>query len=250
MQTTIVIPCHNEAERLDVASVRQLLSYDQRVLLVDDGSTDGTWPVIEGLLEDDRISALRLPENVGKGEAIRRGMSHAIVDGAELVGYLDADFATPASEMLRLVSALREDAECTVLLGSRWLHLGARISRTPLRHYVGRVFATVASLALKMPVYDTQCGAKVFRVTPDLKVALSAPFSSRWAFDVELLGRLRWGNGGGLGYPLSSFQELSLREWTDVRGSSLNIPAAIQMGFDVVRLWWHFRPRRKRRTAV
>ena len=107
MRTTVVIPCHNEAERLDTASVEQLCIGDQQVLLVDDGSTDATWHIIESLSEHPAVSTLQLPANLGKGEAVRRGMSHAIVGGAELVAYLDADFATPASEMQRLIDAIR-----------------------------------------------------------------------------------------------------------------------------------------------
>ena len=155
MRTTVVIPCHNEAERLDPANVEQLCLGDQQVLLVDDGSTDATWRLIESPSEHSAVSTLQLPTNLGKGEAVRWGMSHAIVGGAELVAYLNADFATPAAEMQRLIDALRDAPELIVLLGSRWLHLGAEITRTPVRHYVGRVFATIFSLSLKMPVYDT-----------------------------------------------------------------------------------------------
>ena len=67
------------------------------------------------------------------------------------------------------------------------------------RHYVGRLFATASSLILDMTVYDTQCGAKVLRAGPALRAALATPFHSRWAFDVELLGRLHNGVGGADG---------------------------------------------------
>src|SRR5262249_44417648 len=68
--------------------------------------------------------------------------------------------------------------------------LGTDIQRTAARHYLGRVFASLASLTLAARVYDTQCGAKMFRRTLALAAALEVPFLSRWIFDVELLGRL------------------------------------------------------------
>src|ERR1041384_6274866 len=80
--------------------------------------------------------------------------------------------------------------------GLRWW-LGRR--GPPRRHYLGRIFATAVSLALHSPVYDTQCGAKLFRPGAPLRDALSAPFRSRWIFDVELLARLDRRIPGGLG---------------------------------------------------
>ena len=93
--------------------------------------------------------------------------------------------------MARLVDTLADDEHLQVVIGSRVGLLGHDIDRSLRRHYLGRIFATVSSAVLDLPVYDTQCGAKAFRVTPALRAALADPFTSRWAFDVELLGRLR-----------------------------------------------------------
>src|SRR5437762_2862299 len=67
--------------------------------------------------------------------------------------------------------------------------LGRNIQRSLIRHYCGRVFATVASLALGVDVYDTQCGAKIFRATPEMRQIFATPFRSQWIFDVEILSR-------------------------------------------------------------
>jgi dolichyl-phosphate beta-glucosyltransferase len=83
------------------------------------------------------------------------------------------------------------------------------------------VFATFASIFLRIPVYDTQCGAKVFRATPALREALATPFRSSWVFDVELLGRLLRGSPTVGPVPLAEFEEMPLREWRDVGGSRL-----------------------------
>ena len=85
-----------------------------------------------------------------------------------------------------------------------------------VRHYLGRVFATASSIVLGLDVYDTQCGAKVFRAGPSLAAAVAEPFASRWVFDVELLSRLHRGSGGVTGLPASAFLEVPLNEWHDV----------------------------------
>ncbi len=244
MTTTIVIPCFNEDDRLIVSSVGTLLEDEGvRLVLVNDGSTDSTWARLNSLLQSypSRIELLNLLDNVGKGEAVRRGMRTAIANQSLEVGYLDADFATPASEMLRLISVLRAMPASKVVMGARWLHLGARIKRSTIRHYAGRIFATLASNVLRMPIYDTQCGAKVFRVTDRLTRALETPFVSRWIFDVELIARLIQSADGATNadkpYENEDFLEIPLDQWTDVRGSKLRLIDALRAGFEVIALW-------------
>jgi len=233
----IVIPCYNEAGRLEDADITALLSAPSvNVVLVDDGSTDTTLARCETFKSNhgNRVEILSMPENVGKAEAVRRGMKHAVSLGADITGYTDADFATRPAEMLRLVREIETDEATQVLLGSRWLHMGANIQRSAFRHYTGRVFATFASLILRMPVYDTQCGAKLFRVTETLTAAIADPFLSRWAFDVELIGRLREGVHDAPGYELSAFVEMPLSTWIDVRGSKIGVFAMIGATMDLL----------------
>jgi dolichyl-phosphate beta-glucosyltransferase len=235
----VVIPCYNEEARLSEPQVRRLAS-DPRghVLLVDDGSRDGTAALIEGIAArapEGRVVALVLPENRGKAEAVRVGMLQALTDGAGVVGYADADFATPPEELLRLLDEL-ERSGARVALGARIARLGAHIERKASRHYLGRVFATGASVILGLAVYDTQCGAKLFRDTPALRLALSQPFSSRWSFDVELLGRLGAGGPGVAGVRPEQMIEVPLRTWVDVSGSKLSPQGAVKAGLDLLAL--------------
>lgn len=237
----IVVPCYNEARRLDATALGELAEVARaRVIAVDDGSTDGTAVLLAAAARNhDRVTVLTVAVNGGKAEAVRAGLRAAIDEGAAIVGYFDADLATPVAEMARIVDRLATCDQLDVVLGSRVGLLGHRVVRKLWRHYLGRLFATASSAVLGLPVYDTQCGAKVFRVTPALSSALAAPFVSRWAFDVELLGRLRHA-----GTPVAALEEMPLRAWRDVGGSALGPRAAVGAGIDLVRLGWRWRRQR------
>lgn len=240
---TVVVPCYNEAARLVPEQLDELATAaDARVLAVDDGSTDDTGALLAQLAARDtgRVDVLALAANVGKGEAVRHGLRAAIATGADLVAYCDADFAAPPGEVARVVDTLRAAESAEVVLGSRVALLGSDIERSALRHYAGRLFATAGSLVLGVPVYDTQCGAKAFRVTDDLRRALAAPFASRWAFDVELLGRLL----GEVGGRTERFVELPLGCWRESGGSKLTAGAGLRAFVDLVRIRRALRVRR------
>lgn len=247
----VVVPCFNEAARLDDEALLGMLEQEGlELLLVDDGSTDDTRARLQALAAraPGRISVLALEGNRGKGEAVRRGLEQALLDGALRVAYLDADLSTPPAELVRMLQVLEERPDLDVVLGSRVRLLGRRIERHPLRHYLGRGFATAASLTLGLPVYDTQCGAKAFRRTPALLAALRTPFSTRWIFDVELLLRLLQGDEGTPGLGERAFLELPLKEWRDVRGSKLGPGAMVRAGVDLGRMALMARAKRRRRA--
>ena len=236
---TIVVPCFNEAARLDPGKLDALATAaEARVLTVDDGSTDDTAAHLDKLVGRDpaRYELLALGANHGKGEAVRRGLLAAVDAGSELVAYCDADFATPPAEVARLVATLRAHHDAGVVLGSRVALMGSDIHRSALRHYTGRLFATAGSLVLGVPVYDTQCGAKAFRVTGALRSALADPFVSRWAFDVELLGRLLRHRDAPPPDGAGRFVELPLHEWREPGGSKLTARAGLRAAVDLVRI--------------
>jgi glycosyltransferase involved in cell wall biosynthesis len=232
----VVVPCFNEVHRLNAQAFLNLARSGKiRLLFVDDGSSDGTGPALEELRRlADGIAVLHLPQNMGKAEAVRRGLQRAIDSDANIVGYFDADLSTPGSELIRMTGILAERPDLFAVFGSRVAKLGSHIRRSPLRHYSGRVFATFASIALGVPVYDTQCGAKVFRVNDTLIAALRLPFPSAWSFDVVLCQRLFDGAGDLPGLPVSSFLEMPLEEWTDFGGSKMSISGAIRALWDVL----------------
>jgi dolichyl-phosphate beta-glucosyltransferase len=226
----LVVPCYNEAARLDDAALLSLVDGElpaMRLLLVDDGSGDETGARLAALAHraPGRIETLVLDRNRGKAEAVRQGMLAALARDATIVGYFDADLSTPVAELRRLLAMIEGRPDVGVVMGARISLLGNDIRRSHTRHYLGRVFATLASLILRARVYDTQCGAKLFRRSAALEAALREPFRSRWSFDVELLGRLLTGDATTPGLPVGQVLEVPLRSWRDVPGSKLRVSA-------------------------
>ncbi len=196
-ENTLVLRCfNNQQQNAATLAASLFVRTGLGVVLVDDGTGDAS--VVDGLRADasDRVHVLRVPTDVPNGEALRQGMLWALAHGARHVGFADSEFATPPNEIMRLLDAL-EHQKLAVVLGSRIARVGAHIQHGTVRHGMARVFAALASIALRVTVYDTQCDAKWFRVNPALDAALAEPFTTGWAFDVELLGRLmgRWGAG-------------------------------------------------------
>ena len=162
----ITVPCYNEAARLKCDAFVEFVREHREVMFifVDDGSTDETAQLLKSMSQSEaaNIRFITLKTNCGKAEAVRQGTLSAIAAGARYVGYWDADLATPLNPILEFVGELKNKSDLLLVMGARVQLLGRTILRKRYRHYLGRVFATVASVVLRMPVYDTQCGAKMF----------------------------------------------------------------------------------------
>jgi dolichyl-phosphate beta-glucosyltransferase len=243
--TIIVVPCYNEALRLDTASFAAAAREDASLsfLFVDDGSRDETRSILNRLRDERpaQFGVLALDRNGGKAEAVRLGMQSAFDRSVRLVGYFDADLATPLSELAPMRALFNDRADLLVALGSRVGMLGRDVVRSHHRHYLGRVFASMASLLLDLTVYDTQCGAKLFRKTPEVQSIFAERFSVSWTFDVELLARLAALARDGVIPPMArSACEYPLRRWRDVKGSKLTPGAALKAGAELATLWHRY----------
>jgi hypothetical protein len=184
------------------------------------------------------VSGLALPKNIGKAEAVRAGMNEAFEREPSFVGYWDADLATPLAAVFDFRSLLLRKAELLIVMGARVVLLGRDIDRKPLRHYLGRMAATVTSLVLGLRVYDTQCGAKLFRVTPMVRELFGEAFLSRWIFDVEILARLvSKGSDRGIDAAATVY-EMPLTRWQDVAGSKITFRDYWRAAKDLVRVYW------------
>ena len=243
--TSIVIPCYNEARRLPVSQLQSFAkgSSDLRFLLVNDGSTDDTLGVIRRLAEEDEghFSVVDLQPNQGKAEAVRRGILGALEGDARYVGFWDADLATPLQAIPAFIDLLDRRPQLEMIFGSRVQLLGRSVERSRLRHYLGRVFATAASLTLGLGLYDTQCGAKLFRASPELQELFAEPFITRWIFDVEILARLiRARRGRELPQPKDVIYELPLDSWHDVAGSKVRVSDFPKAVLEILKIQRHY----------
>lgn len=237
--TILVIPCYNEAARLDERAFLNFVDGAEGIdlLCVDDGSTDETGTILERLeaQRPGRIAALTLPRNMGKAEAVRRGFLAAFDRHPTHVGFWDADLATPLEDAIQFRAFLDSRPDLEAVFGSRVNLLGRHVRRGLLRHYVGRVFATLAVLALGIPIYDTQCGAKLFRASDRLRSVFEKPFGTRWVFDVEIIARMAqvW-DGRGVPHVRDMIFEMPLMVWRDVKGSKIRMTDFFRVGMDLM----------------
>ena len=211
----LVIPCYNEAKRLDFEKLKMIKS-NCYFLFVNDSSKDNTLELIKGNMADN-MYVLNLTKNVGKGEAVRRGMLYLktlpIFQEIEWVGYWDADLSTPLDELNNFFSYAKTfPIKVDSIWGSRIFKLGCNIKRSFMRHLLGRLFSTIIRIFLKVKSYDSQCGAKLIRKEL-LDISFLEPFISRWIFDVEILLRLERYN----------IIECPVRNWTCMPGGKLRI---------------------------
>lgn len=242
----LVVPVYNEASRFDPAPwLAYLASHpDSALWFVDDGSSDATGAVIEAVRarSPGQVTVHRLPDNRGKAEAVRAGMTGALAATSRYAGFIDADLAAPLSEVSLLCAELDARPALTAAWGSRVKLLGREIVRSERRHYLGRVFATCASFALSLPVYDSQCGLKLFRNTADVCAAFAVPFRSRWIFDVELLARLAASAGAEVA---SRIREVPLQCWQERGASRLGLLDWLRAPLDLMRIRRSYAGRRR-----
>lgn len=237
-KTCIIVPCFNESERLNSSAFFKFIN-DNRIffdlLFVNDGSTDNTNAVLTALVlkQPENIGLLYLEKNSGKAEAIRQGALKALEQKKyKAIIYFDADLATPLNELNLLYNLFEKNNGLKIILCSRMKRLGSNVQRSVKRHFFGRVFSTFASLILKMPVYDSQCGAKLVCID-EVEYLFKDVFITKWLFDVELLARLR------NKYPESVLKlayEHPISEWKDVSGSKLKLKHMFKVPFELIKI--------------
>jgi dolichyl-phosphate beta-glucosyltransferase len=215
-ELSIVIPAYNESRRLNrfLDSVRYYLAMKDaprtEVIVVDDGSLDGTGDLVDNLsITWPLVRCLRHERNRGKGAAVRTGLLAA---KGRLLLFADADGSTPLEEERRLRDAISAGADLAA--GSRLVNgAGVRRRRAWWRQLPARVFVSLVHRYLDLPVRDTQCGFKLLRqdtVLPFVRECVT----DGYLFDVELLARI---DRAGL-----RIAEVAV-SWQDVPGSKVRL---------------------------
>lgn len=231
-KTCLIVPCYNEEKRLKSKIFISFLEENPNIhfLFVNDGSSDKTVEILEKIKEKSaQVDLISLRQNSGKGEAVRQGLLQAAKNQFDLVGFIDADLSSPLEEIPRLVSFFNN--EILFVSGSRIKKVGATINRKLHRHILGRIFATIVGFTLKLNIYDTQCGLKIFK-TFLINPIFSEPFSSKWIFDVEIFYRFsKIIHNKNLN---EKAVEVPLNKWEDVSGSKLKVFDFIKVPFELL----------------
>jgi dolichyl-phosphate beta-glucosyltransferase len=229
----IIIPCYNEEQRLPVSEYEAFLSKDSKTIIcfVNDGSKDNTHDVLLKLKQKFKknVAVVSYKNNVGKAEAVRKGMLYCNEKFShDAIAYLDADLATSLEECVELSSYL--DSNISFVFGSRIMKIGSVIIRNQYRFLIGRLIATFISKILKLKVYDTQCGCKIFDKALS-ETIFKDPFISKWLFDVEIFQRIILIYGRQ--QVLNKMIEIPLKRWIDKDGSKVKISYFFKMLMDL-----------------
>lgn len=214
-ELTIIIPARNEVDRIGPTLESYLAHFDPEateILVVINNSDDGTLELVHGHEEKHaNLRHLNFPGAIGKGGAVHEGFAAA---RGLLVGFVDADGATPPEAFAELVQTLRDQADVDGVIASRWLGASKILTPQPLaRRIASRLFNLAVRALFRLPFRDTQCGAKLFRATA-LRPLLPKLGNTGWLFDIELLFLLR-----AAGHRLVELPTT----WQDVEGSRFSM---------------------------
>ncbi len=229
MKLNIIIPAYNEEKRIE----KNLESYSQffldkmkndfEILIILNGCRDKTREIVEKFSNKRRyIKFKEFKKAIGKGGAIIEGFKIA---DSDLIGYVDADGSTSPKTFYDLVENINSHDG---IIASRWIKGAIIKKKQPItRRISSRGFNLLVKLFFGLKIRDTQCGAKLFKgkaikkITPELGI-------TRWAFDIDLLYRMKRNGFDVVEIPT---------EWEDIEGSRLNLKKTIlEMFVSIIRL--------------
>ncbi|HAW01735.1 MAG TPA: hypothetical protein DCX10_08360, partial [Verrucomicrobiales bacterium] len=238
---TLLIPAYNEEERI-AGTLKEYAEYfrsqfsgDIKILVILNGCQDATLEVVRSCAKQySEIEALEFKAPIGKGGALIEGLK--LAPQTDIIGYTDADGATPPEAMLTL---LRKCYENDGVIGSRWLpDSKLHQAQTITRRFVSRVFHRIVQCLFRLGFKDTQCPAKVFKKEPIIKIHDGLMIADL-AFDVNLLYLLK----------REGFEVIEVgTDWTDKLGSKVTqtlFRSSLTMLFSVVRLRLIYSPLRR-----
>lgn len=236
---SIVIPAYNESARLGRTLDRVLnfigqQEWDAEVVVVDDGSSDGTAEIVRAYAQKYEIVRLvQNPGNRGKGYSVRRGKGYSVRNGVlnargAIVLFTDADLSSPIEEAPKLIEAL--DAGADIAIGSRWVRSELQTQRQSVaRQVMGRVFNMLLRVLLRLDFKDTQCGFKAFRRSA-AKALFPLQKIEGWGFDPEILFL-----AGRMGFKVAEVPVV----WAHDEGTRINpVSDGSKMVLEMMRIRW------------
>ena len=186
MDKLVIVPTYNELENVEPLIARLLaLPYGLEVLVVDDGSPDGTGDRVRTLMSrEPRVHLIERDRKLGLGSAYLAGFRYALDHGAELIFEMDADFSHDPDAIGEFLEAAR-DAD--LVLGSRYLHGAVKVVNWPLERLILSYCANLYTRIITgMPVHDATGGFKCFRRRALEGIRLDRVQSDGYAFQIEV----------------------------------------------------------------
>lgn len=242
-QTSVIIPCYNEADRLNTSKFISFLNENEsfHIVFVNDGSTDNTVEVLKSIhrMVPEQTSVVDLHENGGKANAVRQGVLFTLKNlrNCNQIGFLDADLATSLEEFSSMSQFLYDNKNFEVLIGSRMSRMGAQIERKFSR----KVFSSVVGMMIQsvsyLPINDTQCGAKLFN-RKMASIVFAEEFQTDWLFDVEIFVRIR--QTFGKQYATEAIYEYPLMKWVNMDGSKVSLKEIYRTPFMIAKIGLHY----------
>lgn len=187
-EVTVVVPTYNERENLE-SLVAAVLDHGYRILIVDDGSPDGTGVLADEIAaHNELVEVIHRPVKEGLGPAYAAGFAHALAGGAEVICEMDADFSHDPGDLPRLVEALASGKR-DLVIGSRYVPGGSTPDWPIHRRVLSRAGNLYARLMLGLKVHDATAGFRAYRAArlPELKFDTCQ--ASGYGFQVELAWR-------------------------------------------------------------
>ena len=229
----MIVPCFNEEKRLDVIYWNKLAEIaNTNWVFVNDGSTDSTKNVLNQI---NNSTIVDLPRNIGKAEAIRKGISETFKKNSRetfWVGYLDADSAFDIEDITNVINiAYLKDSSYDSYWGSRVALAGRNITRNNLRHILSRILITIFGYRMGNLPYDPQTGFKVFKFNHEQMGIFENNFETKWFVDLEILLRFKASQK-----KIMKIWEEPVNSWKDIEGSKIRGFELITVFRDLIKI--------------
>lgn len=235
-KVVVIIPCFNEAERIDPSYFNILSRIKNAIwVFVDDGSTDNTSKILKKYNNNKNIIYVKIDHNVGKSNAIAHGINYASskISNIGWIGFLDSDGAFATSDVEKFIKMTSSIERYDAIYTSRVKMAGRNIKRNNARHIIARLITSLFGLVWRDIPYDTQSGFKLYRYADNFNSIFRKPFKTKWFFDIELSIR----------YLMYTKKNLNVWEepvlsWTDIPGSKINYRQSLRISLEVIYVFY------------